>query len=182
MRGFKLRLFILILSALLGTSVLTFYSPEASWSQNAATKAFSWLLNFAVISIGASFLELAHKHPKRNLEVYKWLKISIKLEHLCFFTAWAFFFIVIFHLNSPNIPEDLHNISTGLAVLGLYLVMAGWYRMWSAEWWLYFILINASSIYLILSFSIDGFSEVKYAEFAILLTGLFFIYDTLKDR
>ena len=181
MQGFKLRFLVLIIGALIGCTALTFLSPQPSWSDN-AWNTLNFLLNFTLITISASFLELAHKHPKRNLEVYKWFNTNIRLEHLCFYTAWAFFFIIIFDLNSPVIPKDFHNVSTGLAVLGLYLIMAGWYRMWSKDWWINMILINLSTIGLIISFSFKDVIPVKYPEYAIMLTGLFFIYKTLKDR
>lgn len=181
MSGFKLRLFILTLGALIGCSILTFFSIETSWSEN-AWKALNWLLNFTLITIASSFLELAHKHPKKNLEVYKWFNKKIRLEHLCFYTSWAFFFIIIFDLNSPVIPKNFHNTATGLAVLGLYLVMAGWYRMWSKDWWINMILINGSTLSLAIGFIFKDSIPIKYSEYAIMLSGLFFIYKTLKDR
>lgn len=170
MKGWKLRSLVIRSIAAAAVTVLTFFSAEGSWSDNAML-ALNFLLNLGLITIADSFSEIANNHPRKKDVFYKWFGKDVRLEHLAHFTKYSFYSILVLHLNSV-IPEFLHFIATGLGVAGLNLIMWRWYKTWSKLWWINMITINLSTLSLILSFGFKLF-EVKYAEYLLALTGLY---------
>ncbi|MCP4987910.1 MAG: hypothetical protein GY928_18215 [Colwellia sp.] len=157
--------------AILTVTYLTF-GGEASWSQNAMTPVW-FMLNIALIAIAKTFSTLANNHPSKELSIYKWLGVDIRLKNLARFTEYSFYAILIFHLDSEILPEWMHMVATGLGVTGLYLMAVGWYRTGTALWLIFVTLISLAALSLVLAFMFHTWN-VGYGEYALALVGLGF--------
>lgn len=178
MYGYKLRMLVWGIIALLGATYLTFFSGEPSWSQNAGT-SLHFFLNLVLLSIADTFGEIASNHPQKKIQLYKWLNVSIRLSHLANFTKYSFYAILVFHLSHEYMPEIFHMLATGLGVLGLYLQMITYFKTWSKKYWLSLVLINVSALMLILAFGFKLF-EVGYGELALAISGI--TYQLLMNK
>jgi len=172
MQGFELRTWIYRKAALITTFFLTWFTV-ASWSQN-AFKQYHDVLNFALILIALNFFEHALSHKDKDLEVYRWFGKAVRFEHLMLFSAFSFFGIIIFPLDSQLFPDIFHMAATGLGVAGLTFTIAGWYVTGTKNWWLFMTLITISALMLITAFAFNVPWQVGHGEFAILLAGLLF--------
>lgn len=178
MKGYKLRMFVWGLIALLGAAYLTFFSGEPSWSQNAGT-SLHFFLNLVLLAIADTFGEMASSHPNKKVQLYKWLNVSIRLEHLGNFTKYSFYGILVFHLSHEYMPEIIHMIVTGMGVAGLFFQMITYFKTLSKEYWISLIIISVSVLMLILAFGFKLF-EVGYGELALAISGI--VYQTLINK
>jgi hypothetical protein len=182
MKGNELILSISKKIAVALTAFLTFFTV-ASWSQN-AFKEYHDLLNAALISIALTLLFTGLFHPRAKEPIYKWWLFGIiRFRHLCIYSAMWFFGILIFPLDSPLFPEICHLIATAMAIKGVFMMVAGWYKTWSWKWWTYMIAISISILMLVSAFILKDAVEwqVGHGEFAILLTALGFL-GTIKNK
>lgn len=176
MKGNQLILSICKKVAAIITAFLTFFTV-ASWSQNAFGK-YHDLLNAALISISWVLLLTGMIHSKANDRIYKWwLFGQIRFRHLLIYSAIMFCMIIIFPLDSKLFPDICHMIATGLGVLGVFLFVVGWYKMWSKWWWVFVPLLVLSVIVLVTSFMFKEQVpwQVGHGEFLILVTALGFL-------
>ena len=178
MYGAKLRAVIWAGIALLSTAFLTFFGNEPSWSEN-ALKAFNSILNIALIGIADVFSHIATLKENEEKVYYKPFGIDIRLDHLARFTKYSFFGIAVCSLNSI-VPEILHMIATGLSVTGLFLQMIK-YKEWNKGGWFFVLIISMAALSLILAFGF-GLAEVKYAEFSLIVVGMYYLYDVIFEN
>jgi len=172
------RMKIWLFIAVIVLTILTFFSPAVSWSANAVLGT-RILLNLGLLAIADSFGEVAIASPRKDEIFYKWFGLKARLKHLARFTKYAFFGILVFHFGHEYIPNGVHNLATGLGILGFNLMMWRWHKTWSKKWWLNIILTNIATIGLILAFGFNLF-DVKWPELAFLLTGFYNLYKMRK--
>ena len=173
MKGWKTRQLVWGCLALLTASYMTFWGPAPSWSENAGLATW-FVLNVTLIAIANAFGETGRGHVARETPVFVWLTIPVRLKHLCRFTEYSFYSVLIFHLGSQILPDWMHMVSTGLAVAGLYFLMAGWFKTGTSRWLVSLISITLATVALILAFAFNLF-EVKYPEFALAVIGFAFL-------
>lgn len=166
-----------ILIIVFSISYLTFFGNEISWSEN-ALKNLNSILNAALGGIMAVFIIVQYNHPLKEDVLYDWVSTEIRLKQLSSYISKGFFAIMIFSLNSI-FPEWLHMVATGASVIGLILLVSGWYKTWTLNWWVFSTAILLSGIALAIAFVFRTI-DVKYPEFALAITGLIFLIKTRK--
>lgn len=166
-----------VLIVVFSISYLTFFGNEISWSENALGQLNS-LLNGALGGIMAVFIIVQYNHPLKEDEVFKWLGTEIRLKQLSSYISKGFFAIMIFSLNT-FLPEWAHMVATGASVIGLILLVSGWFKTWSWQWWMFTSSIVLSGLALAVAF-IFRTIDVKYPEFALAIIGLLFLLKIRK--
>ncbi len=71
-------------------------------------------------------------------------------------------------------------IATGLGVLGLFLMIVGWYDTGTKASFIFLTLISLAVLALVLAFAFDTW-EVGYGEYALALVGLGFTFTIKRD-
>lgn len=180
MYRFRLRTWIYRKAILVVTAFLTWFTVQ-SWSQNAFGK-YHDLLNLALILIAINFYETAISSSNQGEQMYKIGKLNIRWRHLCFFTSFSFLGIILFPLESELFPNEFHYVATGLGVLGLALLVSGWYKTFNWMWWSFNIALVTGAVLLVSSFlKMEVPWQVGHAEFWFVLVGLTF-FETIKEH
>lgn len=160
------------LFALIPATYLTFWGPASSWSGNAWLATW-WVLNVVLLGVAEACNEIIHEHPAREKELYKWFGIPVRLKHLARYTKHSFHLILIFHLSNELFPDICHMIATGSGILGLALMITGWYEMWSRPWWKFNGGLLAGVVTLVLAFGFN-IGEVAFGELLLAIVGFIF--------
>lgn len=109
--------FVLWWMAIACIASMVFFKLAESWSQNHTLK-YDFLLYGAVILIGAIYLIRGISHPRKEKPCFVLGNMEIRNKTMNKITAFCFFAIAIFGVNSElKWVETLHLVATGAGIL-----------------------------------------------------------------
>lgn len=174
MKKYEQDILFYLVPVVFSATYMTFFGTEISFSENAFLKLQPLLLAF-LAGCSMVFEKTADNHRYRDLIVFVWFSKEIRLKSLCKNIGRGFFMILVFSLDIPGFPDWPHLVATGLTVIVLVFLVAGWFKTWSFWWWIFTNLIVLSGVFLAIAF-IFRTIDVKFPEFALAIIGLAFLY------
>jgi len=123
MKGSRLIVLVSLIVAVSTGTFLAILNKYGSWSDHQLTE-LNPLLSIILAAIQWTFLLSYSDHPKKEREITKVFKKSVRLKHGLIITAFFFLCVLVLGLNEPSETiQKLHLVATGLAITTGYITL-----------------------------------------------------------